>query len=123
MKISTSINLTITVLTFYLIHFCPITFSQTSPGWLNLDTIKAGSFDTGKMWTFEYPPEEYFKEEYGLDENSHGHHLAEILEETWFVPIWGKTKGSVKWAEYSRLVEEIHRNEMKKKYPKDFRTG
>lgn len=33
---------------------------------LGLDTIKAGKFDTGKMWTFEYPPIEYFKEEYGF---------------------------------------------------------
>ncbi|MDR3665789.1 MAG: S46 family peptidase, partial [Ignavibacteriaceae bacterium] len=36
------------------------------PGWINLDTIKAGKFDTGKMWTFEYPPVQYFKEEYNF---------------------------------------------------------
>jgi S1-C subfamily serine protease len=34
--------------------------------WLGLDTIKAGKFDTGKMWTFEFPPIEYFKSEYGF---------------------------------------------------------
>jgi hypothetical protein len=40
--------------------------STVAPGWLNLDTIKAGRFDTGKMWTFEYPPVDYFKEEYNF---------------------------------------------------------
>jgi hypothetical protein len=38
--------------------------SSSEYSWIDLDTIKAGSFDTGKMWTFEYPPLEYFKEEY-----------------------------------------------------------
>jgi hypothetical protein len=33
---------------------------------VNLDTVKAGRFDTGKMWTFEYPPVDYFKEEYNF---------------------------------------------------------
>ncbi len=32
--------------------------------WINLDTIKAGRFDTGKMWTFEYPPIDYFSSAY-----------------------------------------------------------
>ncbi len=34
--------------------------------WLNLDTVKAGKFDTGRMWTFEYAPKDYFKTEYNL---------------------------------------------------------
>jgi hypothetical protein len=34
--------------------------------WMNLDTVKAGPFDTGKMWTFEYPPINYFEKEYGF---------------------------------------------------------
>ncbi len=29
-----------------------------------LDTVRAGRFDNGKMWTFEYPPLEYFSETY-----------------------------------------------------------
>ena len=37
-----------------------------APDWINLDTIQAGKFDTGKMWTFEYPPVDYFKEEYNF---------------------------------------------------------
>jgi hypothetical protein len=35
--------------------------------WINLDTIKAGKFDTGKMWTFEYPPVDYFKSAYNFN--------------------------------------------------------
>ncbi len=33
---------------------------------VDLDTIRAGRFDQGKMWTFESPPAEYFAEAYGL---------------------------------------------------------
>ncbi|MBI4545250.1 MAG: S46 family peptidase, partial [Gemmatimonadetes bacterium] len=31
------------------------------------DTIRAGRFDHGKMWTFEYPPARYFSETYGFE--------------------------------------------------------
>lgn len=31
------------------------------------DTIRAGRFDTGKMWTFEHPPTTYFTETYGFE--------------------------------------------------------
>jgi len=34
--------------------------------WLNLDTVKAGKFDTGKMWTFDYPPVDYFEKAYNF---------------------------------------------------------
>jgi hypothetical protein len=34
-----------------------------------LDTARAGRFDNGKMWTFEYAPSEYFTETYGFDAN------------------------------------------------------
>jgi len=33
----------------------------------NLDTVKAQKFDTGKMWTFEDAPVEYFKLAYGFE--------------------------------------------------------
>lgn len=33
---------------------------------LALDTIKAGRFDGGRMWTFDYPPLDWFKEAYGF---------------------------------------------------------
>jgi hypothetical protein len=32
----------------------------------NLDTVKAGKFDNGKMWTFDYPPSDYLNETYGF---------------------------------------------------------
>ncbi|MGI9628849.1 MAG: S46 family peptidase, partial [Longimicrobiales bacterium] len=31
-----------------------------------LDTIRAGAFDNGKMWTFDAPPREYLSETYGF---------------------------------------------------------
>ncbi len=33
---------------------------------INLETVKAGPFDTGKMWTFAYPPMDYFKKAYNF---------------------------------------------------------
>lgn len=33
---------------------------------VDLDTIRAGRFDQGKMWTFEAPPIDYFAETYGF---------------------------------------------------------
>lgn len=43
-------------------------FSQATAqtGLLRLDTIRAGRFDMGKMWTFENPPREYFSSTYGF---------------------------------------------------------
>ena len=34
---------------------------------INLDTVKAGPFDTGKMWTFDFPPTDYFAKAYGFN--------------------------------------------------------
>ncbi|MBT8399539.1 MAG: S46 family peptidase [Rhodothermia bacterium] len=31
------------------------------------DTVKAGPFDNGRMWAFEYPPVDYFRSEYGIE--------------------------------------------------------
>ncbi len=39
------------------------------PG-IDLDTVKAGRFDNGKMWTFEYPPLDYFRETYEFQPDS-----------------------------------------------------
>ncbi len=40
--------------------------SSGAYSWLNLDTVKAGQYDMGKMWTFEYPPVDYFQKEYNF---------------------------------------------------------
>ncbi len=38
--------------------------------YFNPDTVKAGRFDNGKMWTFDYPPTAYFKEAYNFSPSS-----------------------------------------------------
>jgi hypothetical protein len=34
--------------------------------YIDLDTIQAGQYDTGKMWTFDFPPIDYLKKTYGF---------------------------------------------------------
>jgi len=41
-------------------------FTLGNLGAQNLDTVKAGKFDNGKMWTFDYPPADYLYETYGF---------------------------------------------------------
>jgi hypothetical protein len=38
----------------------------SAASFVNLDTVKAGQFDTGKMWTFDYPPMDYFARTYSM---------------------------------------------------------
>jgi len=40
------------------------------PGGVLLDTVQAGRFDNGKMWTFEAPPIDYLEETYGFRPDS-----------------------------------------------------
>ncbi len=49
-----------------LFLFISLSLSAQSIQWQNLDTVKAQRFDTGKMWTFDYPPMEFWKEAYGF---------------------------------------------------------
>jgi hypothetical protein len=39
---------------------------EIQPAFPDSVLIRAGRFDNGKMWTFEYPPLDYFRETYGL---------------------------------------------------------
>ncbi|MGD8494942.1 MAG: S46 family peptidase [Gemmatimonadales bacterium] len=50
-----------------LFAFAPTASAQVAG--VDLDTVRMGRFDYGKMWTFEYPPKEYFSETYGFDAN------------------------------------------------------
>ncbi len=43
---------------------------STSQAYFNPDTVKAGRFDNGKMWTFDNPPMSYFKETYNFAPDS-----------------------------------------------------
>lgn len=55
--------LTVVLLSFFFSY----QVSAQSADWMNLDTVKAGRFDNGKMWTFEYPPMDYFSEAYNFE--------------------------------------------------------
>jgi len=39
---------------------------NSMPRLVNLENIQAGQFDTGKMWTFDFPPLEYFAKTYNF---------------------------------------------------------
>lgn len=49
---------------FLFIFTATAAFGQLTQ--FNPDTVKAGRFDTGKMWTFDYPPYKYLQERYGF---------------------------------------------------------
>ena len=40
--------------------------SSSDYSWLRLDTVKAGKFDTGTMWTFDFPPKDHFSQTYNF---------------------------------------------------------
>lgn len=44
--------------------------SKRAIGPILADTVEAGRFDNGKMWTFDAPPVEYFQRAYGIDPDS-----------------------------------------------------
>lgn len=48
-------------LSLVLILLCANTFAQVP---FKTDTVKAGPFDNGKMWTFDFPPVTYFEKTY-----------------------------------------------------------
>jgi hypothetical protein len=50
--------------TFLLLGPAP---SPAQVAGVDLDTVRMGQFDYGKMWTFEYPPREYFSDTYGFE--------------------------------------------------------
>jgi len=65
MKFTSAFSRFLFTITLLVTIFNQFSYSQSTAG-INLDTIKVGKFDTGKMWTFEYAPTKYFEEEYGF---------------------------------------------------------
>ncbi|MFD2573494.1 S46 family peptidase [Spirosoma soli] len=61
-----NINLRSTAVTGALLAaFSWSTLAQSSQSTsVNVDTVKAGPYDMGKMWTFDNPPKEYFQKTY-----------------------------------------------------------
>lgn len=50
---------------FLLTGWAGVTLAQPVAT-INPDTVKAGPFDMGKMWTFDNPPKDYFKQTYNF---------------------------------------------------------
>ena len=48
----------------------PPAVTVAPPQVAGLDTVRAGRFDNGRMWTFENPPSAYLGETYGIDADS-----------------------------------------------------
>ncbi len=45
----------------------PQAVRMDTPSAVKLDGVQAGQFDTGKMWTFDFPPTEYFAQTYSFN--------------------------------------------------------
>lgn len=54
----------ISVLVLTLVVYSSTSYSQYYG--VNLDTVKSSKYDMGKMWTFDFPPVDYFNETYGF---------------------------------------------------------
>jgi hypothetical protein len=50
-----------------VLFLCTAVFPQRVLYGLNPDTVKARQFDTGKMWTFDFPPNDYFNKTYNFN--------------------------------------------------------
>lgn len=65
-----SLTKLLTLFSFFiiLVSACSPSLETTKQNILsqNYDTVKARKFDTGKMWTFEYAPVDYFDKTYGF---------------------------------------------------------
>ena len=62
-------NLFKTYIRLWILVLVAFTFSINAQSRNNFDpdTVKAGKFDNGKMWTFDYPPFEYLKNTYDFE--------------------------------------------------------
>ena len=51
-------------LKYIALLFIAFSFNSYAQAPFNPDTVKAGQFDNGKMWTFDFPPADYFEKTY-----------------------------------------------------------
>lgn len=51
---------------YALLLFISLSLGVWGQSPFNADTVKAGRFDNGKMWTFDFPPVDYFQQTYGF---------------------------------------------------------
>src|SRR5664279_4503224 len=58
------------LISLLLLFFVNFSFSQHIYNSINLDTVKAQRFDTGKMWTFDFPPNDYLDKTYDFNPSS-----------------------------------------------------
>lgn len=66
---TSSISIVAVLLALFLAAGCttaPAVKQQAGSTLFNVDTVRAGEFDTGKMWTFDFPPVDYFKKTYNF---------------------------------------------------------
>jgi hypothetical protein len=68
MKYTFSKYVPVQLITIALFYGCSThqTTKEEAQAKINIDAIHAGEFDTGKMWTFDFPPVEYFSKTYGF---------------------------------------------------------
>jgi hypothetical protein len=55
------------IISLLFILIANLSFAQHIYNGINLDTVKAQQFDTGKMWTFDFPPNDYFQKTYDFN--------------------------------------------------------
>ncbi|MCF8432407.1 MAG: S46 family peptidase, partial [Melioribacteraceae bacterium] len=99
------INRSLLIVSLLFIYACATTQEVTqnqflqqnssNEEWLNLDTVKAGKFDTGKMWTFEHAPIDYWQKTYGFK-----------ADEDWLLDVQMSTLKFASWCTASFVSED-----------------
>ncbi|MCF7859518.1 MAG: S46 family peptidase [Candidatus Cloacimonetes bacterium] len=83
------------LLAAFLLIFSSSLFAQNMFLTVDLDTVKAKKFDTGKMWTFEDAPVDYFESTYGF-----------APDEQWFEHVRLSTLKFANWCSSSFVSED-----------------
>ena len=102
------IALSVILISLFMSSSSTAQVSTKDANWMNLDTVKAGKFDTGKMWTFEYPPMDYFSEAYNFkpDESWFEHVRMSALR---FANVSKDCNLGLTRASLPLLISKIHR--------------